>query len=97
MKSNLSSLRYTREISIHRDVRHPGRLAAGPNPSRQTLAACKHTQPGVQGKRIGMYGWRLPLIKTAHHPCRLIYPPEYAQVPFQALPDCLDDFWNSLF
>jgi hypothetical protein len=44
-----------------------------------------------------LHGRRLPLIETAQRPSCLIYPPKHPQIPFQILPDCLDDFRNGLF
>ena len=41
--------------------------------------------------------WRLPLTDTAQHPGQLIHSPEQAQIPPQAFPDRLNDFWHRLF
>src|SRR5688572_23651698 len=97
VEPDLPSRRATKKIGIRRHIRHPCRLSARPNPSGQTLPAYKRSLPGVQSKRIGLHGRRLPLIETTQRSGRLIHPPKHTQIPFQALADCLDDFWNSLF
>ena len=56
VEPSLLSLHLTRKVGIQRDVRHPGRLAAGPNTPRQAFFPEKHLLPSNHRKRIGLYG-----------------------------------------